>query len=82
MFWPENTGSIPRRLKWEQRKSLGYRSYLFVGVDPTSESVFVCLAPKTSKLAAAKFLRDLIGVVPCQINIVLNSFGIRPATTH
>jgi len=38
------------------------RLYLFVGIDRTSKFAFTQLVDKAGKMAAAQFLRDLIGV--------------------
>ncbi len=50
---------------------------LFVAIDRTSKFAFVKLAEKAGKMAAAQFLRDLIGAVPYRIHTVLTDNGVQ-----
>lgn len=51
--------------------------YMFVAIDRTSKFAFVELHPKTGKMVAAAFLRNLIAAVPYRIHTLLTDNGIQ-----
>ena len=51
--------------------------YLFVGIDRTSKFAFTQLVEKAGKMAAARFLRDLIAAVPYRLHTVLTDNGVQ-----
>lgn len=50
---------------------------LFVGIDRTSRFAFTQLVEKAGKMAAARFLRDLIAAVPYRLHTVLTGSGVQ-----
>uniref|UniRef100_UPI003EBFEDD7 integrase core domain-containing protein n=1 Tax=Falsirhodobacter sp. 1013 TaxID=3417566 RepID=UPI003EBFEDD7 len=51
--------------------------YLFVGIDRTSEFAVTQPVDKAGKMAAARFLRDLIAAVPYRLHTVLTDNGVQ-----
>jgi transposase InsO family protein len=86
---PDVEGDKPAKKKFK-RYPIGYfhidiaevqtaegKLYLFVAIDRTSKFAFVELHPKTGKMIAAQFLRNLIAAVPYAIHTVLTDNGIQ-----
>ena len=86
---PEVEGDKPARKKFKSYP-IGYfhidiaelqtaegKLYLFVAIDRTSKFAYVELHQKAGKMAAAQFLRNLVGAVPYKIHIVLTDNGIQ-----
>ena len=51
--------------------------YLFVAIDRTSKFAYVELHQKTGKMLAARFLRNLIAMLPYKIHTILTDNGIQ-----
>jgi len=50
---------------------------MFAAIDRTSKFAFVQLEKKAGKMAAARFLRDLIAALPYRIHTILTDNGIQ-----
>lgn len=86
---PDMEGDKPRRSKFK-RYPIGYvhidiaelrteegKLYLFVAIDRTSKFAFVKLVEKAGKMAAAKFLQEVVEAVPFRIHTVLTDNGVQ-----
>lgn len=48
-----------------------------MATDRTSKFAFTCLYEKAGKMAAARFLRDLVAAVPYRVHTALNDNGVQ-----